>query len=174
MGCACFGVLLRSYQYVGLKFGQVPAKQATLEFLTGYIVRRISLTRQHVCFVLIFGYSGFLLSFIIVSCFMGSWALSSFRASFIALGSSLLRFEWVVIVFGVFLVLTGLRMMIGREQRIEPEKNWALRLFRKFMPVTPDLKGQRLLARIDGKLYATPLLMTLVVIETADILFAID
>jgi len=166
----CFGL----YQYVGLKFGQVPAKQATLEFLTGYIVEEsLSLDNMFV-FVLIFGYFRIPFKFHHRVLFYGILGALVFRASFIALGSSLLRFEWVVIVFGVFLVLTGLRMMIGREQRIEPEKNWALRLFRKFMPVTPDLKGQRLLARIDGKLHATPLLMTLVVIETADILFAID
>jgi tellurite resistance protein TerC len=166
----CFGL----YLYTGWKFGEAPARRATLEFLTGYIVEEsLSLDNMFV-FVLIFGYFRIPPEFHHRVLFYGILGALVFRSIFIALGSSLLRFEWVVILFGIFLVITGLRMMIGREQRIEPEKNWALRLFRKFMPVTQDLKGQRLLTRIDGKMHATPLLLTLIVIETADILFAID
>lgn len=64
--------------------------------------------------------------------------------------------------------------MLGREQQIEPEKNWAMRLLRKAIPVTTDLAGQNLFTRIDGKLHATPLMLTLAAIETADIIFAVD
>jgi len=166
----CFGF----YQYTGWKFGEVRAKQAALEFLTGYIVEEsLSLDNMFV-FVLIFGYFRIPVEFHHRVLFYGILGALVFRAIFIALGSSLLQFEWVVILFGIFLVFTGLKMMLEREQRIEPEKIWVLRLFRRFVPVTPNLAGPRLITRIDGKLHATPLLLTLAAIETADILFAID
>jgi tellurite resistance protein TerC len=166
----CFGL----YQYVDWTFGEAPAKRAALEFLTGYIVEEsLSLDNMFV-FVLIFGYFRIPPEFHHRVLFYGILGALVFRAIFIALGSSLFQFEWVAILFGIFLVFSGLKMMWGGEQRVEPEKNWALWLFRKFLPVSPDLAGQRLLTRIDGKLHATPLLLTLAAIETADILFAID
>lgn len=166
----CFGL----YLYTGAEFGELRAKRAALEFLTGYVVEEsLSLDNMFV-FVLIFGYFQIPVKFHHRVLFYGILGALLFRAIFIALGSSLLQFEWVVIVFGIFLIFTGLKMAIGRDQRIEPEKSWALRVFRKFLPVAPDLAGQRLLTRLGGKLHATPLLLALAAVETADILFAID
>jgi tellurite resistance protein TerC len=166
----CFGL----YQYTSWQFGEVRAKRAALEFLTGYFVEEtLSLDNMFV-FVLIFAYFQIPAQFHHRVLFYGILGALVFRGIFIAMGSALLQFGWVVILFGLFLVLTGLKMMLGREQQIEPEKNWLMRLIRKVVPVTSDLAGQSLLTRIDGKLHATPLLLALAAIETADIIFAVD
>jgi tellurite resistance protein TerC len=166
----CFGL----YQYTGWQFGEVRAKRAALEFLTGYLVEEsLSLDNMFV-FVLVFAYFKIPAQFHHRVLFYGILGALVFRGIFIVLGSALIQFGWVVILFGVFLVFTGLKMMTMREQRIEPEKSWSMRLIRKVMPVTPNLAGQNLLTRIDGKLHATPLLLALAAIETADIIFAVD
>jgi tellurite resistance protein TerC len=166
----CFGL----YQYTGFKFGDVRAKQAALEFLTGYVVEEsLSLDNMFV-FVLVFAYFRIPAQFHHRVLFYGILGALIFRGIFIALGSTLLQFEWIVVLFGIFLVFTGLKMMLAREQQIEPEKNWVMRLLRKVMPVSADLAGHSLVTRIDGKLHATPLLLALAAIETADIIFAVD
>lgn len=166
----CFGL----YQYTGWQFGDVRAKRAALEFLTGYLVEEsLSLDNMFV-FVLVFAYFRIPAQFHHRVLFYGILGALVFRGIFIALGSALLQFGWVVILFGLFLVFTGVKMMLGREQRIEPEKSWSMSLIRKVLPVTSELAGQNLLTRVDGKLHATPLLLALAAIETADILFAVD
>lgn len=162
------------YQYTGWQFGDVRAKRAALEFLTGYLVEEsLSLDNMFV-FVLVFAYFKIPAPFHHRVLFYGILGALVFRGIFIALGSALIQFGWVVILFGVFLVFTGVKMMLMREQRIEPEKSWSMRLIRKVVPVTPNLAGQNLFTRIDGKLHATPLLLALAAIETADIIFAVD
>jgi tellurite resistance protein TerC len=97
------------------------------------------------------------------------------RGAFIAVGAALLAaFHWVTYIFGVFLVLTALRLLFGGEEEIRPEKNPVLALFRQFVRSTPDYDGASFFVRKDGKLYATPLLTVLVVIEATDVVFAVD
>jgi tellurite resistance protein TerC len=166
----CFGL----YQYTGWQFGDARAKRAALEFLTGYLVEEsLSLDNMFV-FVLIFAYFRIPTQFHHRVLFYGILGALVLRGIFIALGAALLQFGWVVILFGIFLVFTGLKMMFGGEQRIEPEKSWSMRFLRKVLPVTPDLAGQQLVTRIGGKMHATPLLLALAAIETADVIFAID
>jgi tellurite resistance protein TerC len=162
------------YYYTSWNFGSVRAKQAALEFLTGYVVEEsLSLDNMFV-FVLVFAYFRIPAEFHHRVLFYGILGALLFRGIFIALGSILLQLSWVVILFGIFLIFTGLKMMTGREQQVDPEKSWVMRLLRKIVPVTPNLAGQQLLTRIDGKLHATPLLLALATVETADIVFAID
>jgi tellurite resistance protein TerC len=162
------------YRYTGWMFGDVRAKQAALEFLTGYLVEEsLSLDNMFV-FVLVFAYFRIPAELHHRVLFYGILGALLFRGVFIALGSALLQFGWVVILFGAFLVFTGLKMMRGREQQIEPERTLAMRLVRKILPVTPQLAGQRLFTQIGGRLHATPLLLAAAVIETADIIFAVD
>jgi tellurite resistance protein TerC len=162
------------YHYIGWNFGDVRAKQAALEFLTGYVVEEsLSLDNMFV-FVLIFAYFQIPTEFHHRVLFYGILGALLFRGIFIALGSTLLQFSWVVILFGIFLIFTGLKMMMGREHQVDPEKSWVMRLLRKIVPVTPNLAGQQLFTRINGKLHATPLLLTLAAVETADIIFAVD
>jgi predicted tellurium resistance membrane protein TerC len=97
------------------------------------------------------------------------------RAIFIAAGAALLtQFHWMIYVFGGFLIYTGAKLMMAGDEKIDPEKNIALRLVRRFIPVTDDYQGQRFFIRRDGRLWATPLLLVLVVIETTDLIFAVD
>ncbi len=166
----CFGL----YQYAGSKFGAAAAKQVALEFLTGYIVEEsLSLDNMFV-FVLLFGSFGIPAQFQHRILFYGIGGALLFRAAFIGLGSVLLQYAWVVLLFGVFLVFTGIKMMLSPGREMRPEESAILRLLRKILPVTPHLHGQRFFARLDGRLYATPLLLTLAFVEVSDILFAID
>jgi tellurite resistance protein TerC len=97
------------------------------------------------------------------------------RGAFIVLGAALLAaFHWVIYVFGVFLVMTAIRLAFGKDEEVHPERNPVLRLFRRFVPVTPEYVGSRFLVKRDGRWLATPLLMVLVVIEATDVVFAVD
>jgi tellurite resistance protein TerC len=97
------------------------------------------------------------------------------RGLFILLGAALLAaFHWVMYVFGVFLVLTALRLMFGSDEEVHPELNPVLKLFRRFVPMTPEYADAHFVVRRDGRLLATPLLMVLVVIEATDVVFAVD
>lgn len=83
-------------------------------------------------------------------------------------------FEWILYVFGAFLVYTGIKMATSSELEVDPEKNWVLRLFRRFMPVTKDYEGNSFLVRREGRMYATPLFVVLLLVETTDLMFAVD
>jgi tellurite resistance protein TerC len=97
------------------------------------------------------------------------------RGIFIAIGAALLaNFHFVIYIFGAFLIFTAVRLLRGGDEEPHPEKNPVLRLFRRFVPITKEYAGQHFFVRQDGKLYATPLLMVLVVIEATDVVFAVD
>ena len=102
---------------------------------------------------------------------MGAIAM---RAGFIFAGVGLIRkFHWIIYFFGLLLVYSGLRLLLQRGERVNPEKNPVLRLFRRMLPVTDDFAEGKFFVRRE-KLYATPLLLVLLVIETTDVIFAID
>ena len=97
------------------------------------------------------------------------------RAIFIALGARLLeRYDWMVYVFGIFLIYTGIRMAFHRDEEVHPERNPVLLVVRRMLPMTKDFQGQRFFVRQAGKLYATPLLAVVAVVGTTDIVFAVD
>jgi tellurite resistance protein TerC len=97
------------------------------------------------------------------------------RAVFIVLGATLLeRFHFTIYVFGGLLVVTGIKLLLQKEAEIHPERNFAVRLFKKFLPVTHELHGHRFTVVKDGKRFATPLLLALVAVEVSDVIFAVD
>jgi tellurite resistance protein TerC len=97
------------------------------------------------------------------------------RGAMIAAGAGLIRqFDWVLYVFGAFLVFTGIKMLFSGKETVQPEKNLALRLARKLFAVSPDLDGQRFFTRFDGRRALTPLAVVLLLIETTDLIFALD
>jgi tellurite resistance protein TerC len=97
------------------------------------------------------------------------------RAGFIAAGAALLEsFSWTVYVFGGFLLLTGLRMARQREDHVDPSRNPLLRLLRRRVPMTDGYEGQRFFVRRAGRVLATPMLAVLLVVETTDVVFAVD
>jgi tellurite resistance protein TerC len=97
------------------------------------------------------------------------------RGIFIFAGVALInRFNWIVLIFGGFLVYTGIRMLFQKETEVDPEKNAVVKFFRRFLPVTKTLHGDKLIITQNKKLYATPLFLVLLIIESSDLLFAVD
>jgi len=97
------------------------------------------------------------------------------RGVMIAAGVELIhQFDWVLYVFGAFLVFTGVKMLFSGKETMQPEKNLALRLARKIFAVSPDLDGQKYFTRLDGRFALTPLALVLLLVETTDLIFAVD
>lgn len=145
------------------------------EYLAGYLIEEALSVDNIFVFALLFAYFGVPLRYQHRVLFWGILGALVFRALFITAGITLLHyFEWVIYVFGGFLVFTGFAMMRHREEAVHPERNPVLRLFRRVVPTTPDYAGQALVVRRGGRLLATPLLAVLVLIETTDIVFAFD
>jgi tellurite resistance protein TerC len=149
-------------------------RTATLEFTTGYLIE-LSLSVDNLfIFLQIFRY------FRVSSwqqhkvLFWGILGALVMRGVFIVVGVGLMRrFQWIVYVFGIFLVYTGAKLLRSSEMDVHPGENRVVRLFRRWVPVTPDYVGSKFLVRDNG-LYATPLLIVLLVVETTDVLFAAD
>ena len=97
------------------------------------------------------------------------------RGVMIGVGVELVhRFHWVLYILGGFLVFSGIKMITGSDQEVEPEKNPCIRLARKFFPVVDHFEGQRFVIRESGRLFLTPLALVLVMVETTDLIFAVD
>ncbi|MBV6459330.1 MAG: putative membrane-bound redox modulator Alx [Fimbriimonadaceae bacterium] len=151
------------------------AKEAGLAFLAGYLVEKALSVDNIFVFLIVFTYFQVPAKYQHRVLFWGIIGALLFRAIFIAAGSALLeRFFWMMIVFGVFLIATGIKMAVLHDKKIEPEKNPLIRLVRRLIPVTPGYVGQKFFTRIDGKLWATPLLVCLIFIELTDVIFAVD
>jgi TerC family integral membrane protein len=150
------------------------ALQAALEFLAGYITEYSLSVDNIFVFVVVLNYFKIPSQLQHRVLFFGILGALFFRAIFIALGAALLRFEWVIVLFGVFLVYTGVRMMLAEEKAVEPEENAIIRWFRRLVPVTSELRGQSFFLKIDGRMHATPLFITLLFLELTDIVFAVD
>lgn len=175
------------FKYAGWKFendarllaipgfdGADAAKQVGLEFLTGFIVEKTLAVDNIFVFVVVFSFFAVPLKYQHRVLFFGIIGALIFRIIFIAMGSILLQYQWIVIFFGAFLILTGFKIIFAPEKSIDPEKNPVIKLFRKFFPVTPTIEGQKFFLRKEGVLYATPLMVALLFIEVSDIIFAVD
>jgi tellurite resistance protein TerC len=180
-----FNVLL--YLYADWKFAQDPrllavagfepavaAKNVGLEFLTGFIVEKSLAVDNIFVFVVVFTFFAIPPKYQHRVLFFGIIGALVFRVIFIALGAVLMQYKWVVILFGIFLILTGIKILFAGDKPIEPEKNPIIKLLRKFLRVTPQIDGQNFFIRKEGLLYATPLFVALIFIEISDIIFAVD
>lgn len=150
------------------------AKQIALQFLTGYLVEESLSIDNMFVFVLVFSYFRIPAALQHRVLFFGILGALVFRAAFIALGAVLMQYQWVVWLFGAFLIFSGVKMFSGKEQQIHPEGNPLLRIVTKFLPVTPELHGGRFLIRLGSVPHATPALVALLFLEVTDILFAVD
>jgi tellurite resistance protein TerC len=164
---------------LGLAFGVVVylwlGAEAGGEYLAGYLIEKSLSVDNIFVFALIFTYFGVPQKYQHRVLFWGILGALVFRALFIAGGAALLeRFHFTIYVFGAFLVLTGIRMALHRDQEVHPERNPVLKLFRRAVPMTAEYHGQRFTVLEAGKRVATPLMAVLVLIETSDILFAVD
>jgi tellurite resistance protein TerC len=153
---------------------EVAARNAALEFLTGFIVEKSLAVDNIFVFVVVFNFFAIPAQYQHRVLFFGILGALVFRVIFIALGAVLMQYKWVVVLFGVFLILTGIKILIAGDKPIEPEKNPVIRLLRRFLRVTPQIEGQRFFARKEGVLLATPLFVALVFLEISDIIFAVD
>ena len=158
--------------FVLVEYGKTKA----LEFLTGYVIE-YSLSIDNIfVFILIFSYFSVKPQYQHKILFWGILGALIMRGIFIFAGVALInRFHWIVIIFGAFLVFSGLKMLFQKDEiSVEPEKNGLVRLFRKFLPVTDTLHGDSLFVRQNNRLFATPLFLVLLVIESTDLVFAVD
>lgn len=149
--------------------------QAGLEFLTGYLIE-LSLSLDNLfVFLLIFSYFRVAPTLQHKVLYWGILGALLMRAGMIAGGIALItKFHWIIYVFGAFLVFTGIKMLTSGDTEIHPDKNPIIRLARKLFPVTPQYHGDHFFARIDGRLFATPMFLVLLMIETTDLVFAVD
>ena len=149
--------------------------EVALQFLTGYLIERSLSIDNLFIFLMIFSYFRVASQLQYKVLFWGILGALIMRAFFIATGVVLITmFHWVIYVFGAFLIFTAARMAFEKGKEMHPEKNPVLRIFRRFMPITEDYAGNKFFIRKEGKLYATPLLVVLLVIESTDVVFAID
>jgi len=146
-----------------------------LEFFTGYVIEK-SLSVDNVFVIaLLFSYFAVPAIYQHKVLFWGILGALIMRAAMIAAGSKLItEFGWVIYIFGAFLILTGIKMIVKNETEIHPEKNPLVRLFKRFMPVTTDFRGDRFFVRENGVLFATPLFVVLLIVEFTDLIFAVD
>jgi tellurite resistance protein TerC len=146
-----------------------------LEYLTGYLIEKSLSVDNIFVFILIFTYFRVPAAYQHKVLFWGILGALVMRAIFIFAGVALIeRFHWIVYVFGAFLVFTGIRIGMEKEKEIHPERNPLLKLVRRFVPVTDDYVGSKFWLRRDGRLWATPLLLVLLIVETTDLIFAVD
>jgi tellurite resistance protein TerC len=158
---------------IGIYF--LMGKVKALEFLTGYLIEKSLSVDNIFVFILIFSYFKIEPRYQHKILFWGIIGALVMRIALILLGVELLnRFHWVIYIFGLLLIATGIKMALEKGKEIHPDKNPVLRLFKRFMPVTDDLSNGKFLTRIMGKLTATPLLIVLIVVETTDLIFAVD
>ncbi|MGH2750722.1 MAG: TerC family protein [Actinomycetota bacterium] len=145
------------------------------EYITGYLIEKSLSVDNIFVFALILSYFSVPLKFQHNVLFWGIFGALVFRAIFIFAGVALLeRFHWMIYVFGLFLVVTGIRMFLHQDEEIHPERNPVLKGLRRFLPISNDYDEARFFTIQNGKRMATPLLAVLVVIETTDIIFAVD
>jgi tellurite resistance protein TerC len=151
------------------------AKQDTLEFITGYIIE-LSLSMDNVFVIaLIFTYFRVPPQYQHRVLFWGILGALVMRGVMIGAGAALIKqFMWTLYIFGAFLVFTGIKMLFVDDEGVDPEKNWLLRLARKAFPVSTQFHGQKFTIREAGKLTLTPLALVLLVVETTDLIFAVD
>jgi len=150
-------------------------KEPALEFLTGYIIEKSLSVDNLFVFALIFTMFSVPGKFQRRVLFWGVLGALIMRGIFIAAGAALLeRFHWLIYVMGAFLIFTGIKLALQKETEIHPDRNPLVRLVSKFFPVTKTYHGESFFVRINGALAATPLFIVLLIVESTDVVFAVD
>lgn len=159
--------------FLGIFFWR--SRQTALEFLTGYLIEEALSVDNLFVFLLIFSYFRVPSLYQHKVLFWGILGALIMRAIFIVVGVTLVqKFHWIIYLFGAFLILTGTKMTLQNDKEIHPEKNPVLRLFQRFMPVTDRYEEGRFFVGREGRYLATPLFVVLLVVETTDVIFAVD
>lgn len=153
---------------------QIVAKTLSLEFLAGFLVEKSLAIDNIFVFVLVFSYFSIPAQYQHRVLFYGILGALVFRAAFIAAGSYLMSYHWVVLFFGALLILTGIKILVFPDAQPDLDKNPVMRLSRKVLNIHPKLEGEKFFVRNNGKLFVTPLFLALGFIEFSDIIFAVD
>jgi tellurite resistance protein TerC len=146
-----------------------------LQFLTGYLIEKSLSVDNVFVFALLFSYFAVPPLYQHKVLFWGVLGALVMRALMIGVGTALIAsFSWVMYLFGAFLIVTGLKMIVKREEEIHPERNPVVRWFKKLMPVTNEYRADRFFVVQDGRRWATPLFVVLLLVEVSDLVFAVD
>ena len=149
--------------------------QKALQFFTGYLIEKSLSVDNVFVFALLFSYFAVPAKYQHKVLFWGILGALLMRAGMIAAGAALIaKFTWIIYVFGGFLILTGLKMVVKREEDIHPERNPVVRWFKKLMPVTGGYREDRFFVKEGGRRWATPLFVALLLVEFSDLIFAVD
>lgn len=161
----CFNVFV--YYYFG--------KQPAIEFLTGYVIEKSLSVDNIFVIIMIFSYFQVPAAYQHKVLFWGILGALVMRVFFIFAGIELIhQFHWLIYIFGGFLIFTGLRMIFAAESTIDPDRNPVVRLVRKVFPVTASFESDHFFVRRNGALWATPLFVVVILIESTDLIFAVD
>jgi len=146
-----------------------------LEFFTGYVIEKSLSVDNVFVFALLFSYFAVPPLYQHKVLFWGILGALVMRAIMILLGAALIeRFTWIIYLFGAFLILTGIKMIVKREEEIHPERNPLVKWFKKLIPVTNDYRDNKFFVRENGVRMATPLFVVLLIVEFSDLIFAVD
>jgi len=149
--------------------------EAALAFFTGYLIEKSLSVDNIFVFILIFSFFGVPAAYQHRVLFWGILGALLMRGALIAVGAALLeQFHWIIYLFGAFLIFTGVRMALHREEEIHPDQNPVVKFFKKLMPVTEQFEKDKFFIRRAGKILATPLFLVLLIVESTDLVFAVD
>lgn len=150
-------------------------KEKALEFLTGYLIEKSLSIDNLFVFIMLFSFFNVKPQYQHKVLFWGILGALIMRAIFIFAGVALLnKFHWIIYIFGGFLIYTGFKMLFHNDQKVEPDKNPLVKLFKKFFPVTDEMHGGKFFVKINAKTFATPLFVVLLLVEFTDLIFAVD
>ncbi|HWA28397.1 MAG TPA: TerC family protein [Lacunisphaera sp.] len=171
-----FGLAMAFNLLIALKMPDAATSRPALEFFTGYIVELCLSVDNVFVFIVIFQYFRVDPKHQHRVLFWGILGAVVMRALFIFAGISLINaFHWIIYLFGAFLVFTGIKLALPKkDDDFEPEDNPAVKLARKFLPVTDHFQGGKFFTTIDGRRHATPMFLVLLIVETTDVMFALD
>jgi tellurite resistance protein TerC len=149
--------------------------EKAMEFLTAYVIEKSLSVDNLFVFIMVFTYFKIESKYQHKILFWGILGALVMRIIFIFAGIQLINnFHWIIYIFGAFLIYTGIKIPFEKDKKIEPDRNPLVRLFKRFMPVTKDLHGDKFFVKINTKTFATPLFITLIIIEFTDLIFAVD
>lgn len=150
-------------------------KEKALEFLAGYLIEKSLSVDNLFVFIMLFSYFNVNPKYQHKVLFWGILGALIMRAAFIFAGVALItKFHWIIYIFGAFLILTGIKMLVQKEGEIAPDKNPLVRLFKKFFPVTDQMHEGKFFVKVNSKTVATPLFIVLLIVEFTDLIFAVD
>ena len=150
-------------------------KEKAIEFLTGYVIEKSLSIDNLFVFIMVFTYFNVEPKYQHKILFWGILGALIMRAIFIFAGVALISmFHWIIYVFGGFLIFTGIKMLFHKDEKLNPNKNPLVIIFKKFFPVTEEMHGSKFFVKINARTVATPLFIVLLVIEFTDLIFAVD